>query len=304
MITGQNSSKDYSSNNLNINVTESVVNFDKSLINFKVPHFTPYNFNFFWSQYCEGSQKTYKWINKSKIFKKKQVCLLTMEANNSLQMTNKTNIHLSKKQKPVQFGTWLRWKNNEDRFYYQNKKTGKIQWNQPKEVKQRLDKSNWIEYKTLKGISFYCNILTKQQTYKRPLDININEQLKLPLVLFFKKHETKNETKIPLKDISKMKMIKINWVNTVQKDVTTINNKRLRQLVDNSVINYPNKKERRKAFIDLLKEKDVKFDEKWEKILKRIINDVRYRAIKTLKLRKEFFLMFQKDILEEKKRKK
>jgi hypothetical protein len=61
-----------------------------------------------------------------------------------------------------------------------------------------------------------------------------------------------------------------------------------------------NKKERKNAFINLLKEKNVKFDEKWEKVLKRIINDDRYRMIRTLKLRKEFFSKYQRDVLEEK----
>lgn len=291
----------YSSNNLNNNVTESVIHFNKSTTNIKIQHTIPLNFNFFWYDYCEGSVKTNKLTSGSNFLEKKSVRLLNGKINDFLQKMNKRIIDFPKKQKPCQFGNWFRWKNNENRFYYQNKKTGIIQWNQPIEVKQGLDKFNWIEFITLKGIRFYCNILTKEQTYKRPINTNINKHLKLPLILSFKKCEIQNKTKITLKDISQMKIIKINWANTLQKEITTINNERLNQLVDNSRIKYSNKKERKRAFINLLKEKYVRFDEKWEKVLKRIINDVRYRVITTLKLRKEFFFKYQKDLIEEKK---
>jgi len=124
--------------NLNICIKEPTINFNKSFSSFNVPCLISSNFNFFTDSHKKDSKKS---------------CVLRQNGSIFSNKGNENNAYFSKKQKPDQFGSWFRWKNIDDRFYYQNKITGNTQWDEPIDVKQGLNRSNWIQV-----VKMFCNV--------------------------------------------------------------------------------------------------------------------------------------------------
>ncbi|XP_013421515.1 pre-mRNA-processing factor 40 homolog A [Lingula anatina] len=145
-------------------------------------------------------------------------------------------------------------------------------------------KSNWTEHKAPDGRTYFYNATTKQSSWEKP------DELKTPAELLY--------SKCPWKE-HKADSGKVYFHNSQNKESRWTKPKELEDIdgesededkpVETKPISFKNKKEAIEAFKTLLKEKDVPSNTTWEQVMKLIINDPRYGALKHLNEKKQAF---------------
>jgi len=234
-----------------------------------------------------------------------------------------------KKQKPEKVGDWLVWKDQKTgKSYYQNTKTKQITWKQPKEVSDKdpterawkmcdklwdeTEKDNWVEYKTKEGVSFYTNIVTRKNTFERPPELDAVQKVEPAKSVYIDPETLKNSIPSQRKNKEKFKEITTHaskpkgrsWVNNVKSALQGLagdgTSKIIRKKKVTKKQKYDTKEERVDAFKDLLKDKGLGEKDKFDKFLRKIIADPRYRAITSHSERKKIFSEFQDELADRK----
>lgn len=172
----------------------------------------------------------------------------------------------------------------------------------PQQAPNQAPQENWVEYRTAEGVSFYSNIITRKTTFKRPQEMKAavaEEEMEEDHVAKIDptnlpKTNAAKETFKSIETVVNKAKEKKSWVHDVSGQLSGLNGKK-----KHVKKTYKNDDERDEAFKALLKEKKLTENDKWESFLRKIIADERYRAIKTLKQRKQVFEAYQKDIVDE-----
>ncbi|CAE7556512.1 PRP40A [Symbiodinium pilosum] len=163
-------------------------------------------------------------------------------------------------------GNWTEHTHSDGRRYYYNKVTKQSSWDKPeclKNADEKLNTTSWKEYKTADGRDYYYNPITKQSVWEMPAELKRLRGLA-------KEDESDDE-----KDSKPKKQEKEPEWNTPE--------------------------ERRNAFRQLLEDRGIKSNMKWEDALKLIQEDRRFVALTAAGERKQCFAEY---ITQSKKREK
>jgi len=146
--------------------------------------------------------------------------------------------------------------------YYHNKVTKKTQWDKPKEFDEYQQLKNieclWKEYKTKEGKKYYFNKTTNITQWTQPNEYKdyLERKEKIRQELAEKFNIKNNEDEI------------IKFQETSKID---------------------SKEEAQNSFLQLLKESEIETDWDWNKAIKKIINDARYKVLESVSEKKELF---------------
>eukprot|EP00928_Gymnodinium_smaydae_P087812 TRINITY_DN72008_c0_g1_i1.p1 TRINITY_DN72008_c0_g1~~TRINITY_DN72008_c0_g1_i1.p1 ORF type:complete len:580 (-),score=182.43 TRINITY_DN72008_c0_g1_i1:174-1913(-) len=159
---------------------------------------------------------------------------------------------------------WTEHQHSDGRRYYYNRVTKQSSWDKPDALKSQEEKANttsWKEYKTADGRDYFYNPITKQSVWEMPAELKRLRGLD-------KQDESDEEEKEEEKEEEP---------------------------------EYKTQEERRTAFKEVLEEKNIKANMKWEEALKLIQEDRRFNALTTAGERKQVFAEY---VTQKKKREK
>jgi len=149
---------------------------------------------------------------------------------------------------------WTEHTHSDGRRYYYNKVTKASSWDKPdvlKSSEEKANTTNWKEYKTADGRDYFYNPTTKQSVWEMPAELKAIRQMQKQ-----QQEESSDEQQEEEKEEEP---------------------------------EWNSQEERKKAFTDLLSEKNVKSTMKWEEVSKLIGEDRRFNALTTAGERKQVF---------------
>lgn len=151
---------------------------------------------------------------------------------------------------------WITYQANDGRRYYYNKVTKVTQWERPSEL-EKVDESNWMEFKTSENQLYYFNQLTKETTWTQPQELKDYNAKKV-------QSQVKVEEKIQ---------------PVLEKPTPVVE-----------------KKEETQDFVaifkQLLLDSKVEIDWDWNRAMKVICYDKRYKVIESIAEKKRIFQEF------------
>merc|ERR1740117_2614750 len=154
---------------------------------------------------------------------------------------------------------WTEHTHSDGRRYYYNKVSKASSWDKPECLKSSEEKQNttsWKEYKTADGRDYFYNPVTKQSVWEMPPEL---------------------------------KRIR----GIAQKEESDEEEKKEEEKKEEEAPEYATQEDRRTAFKDLLEEKSIKPNMKWEEALKLIQDDKRLHALQSAGERKQVFSEYQ-----------
>jgi len=152
---------------------------------------------------------------------------------------------------------WTEHTHSDGRRYYYNKVSKASSWDKPAILKSEVEKANttvWKEYKAADGRDYFYNPTTKQSVWEMPAELKA-----LRAVQNKEKEESSDEE----------------------------------QEEEPEKPEYANQKERKAAFVELLAEKKIKGNMKWEEAMKLMSEDRRFMALNSAGERKQAFAEWQ-----------
>lgn len=162
---------------------------------------------------------------------------------------------------------WTEHTHSDGRRYYYNRVTKASSWDKPECLKSSEEKANttsWKEYKTADGRDYFYNPVTKQSVWEMPAE------LKAIRAAQKKQEESSDEEQAASEE-------------------------------KEEAPEYATQEDRKRAFSELLTEKNVRSTMKWEEAMKLISEDRRFMALNTAGERKQAFAEY---ISQSKKREK
>ncbi|KAJ2852527.1 U1 snRNP protein [Coemansia brasiliensis] len=188
---------------------------------------------------------------------------------------------------------WIEYTSSDGRAYYYNRNTKITTWEKPDELKTPQERDSvWKEY-SKDGRPYWYNTVTKKSTWTRPdvfksqstnvirPDVNNNlsrEASRTPRV-------ASSRSKSPPRSQQPLRRSDSRGARSRPSESSSA-------VVDDHQLprrEYRTAEEAEKAFMDMLKRHRVSGDWSWEKMLRAVVNDPDYRALKTLPERKSAF---------------
>lgn len=151
---------------------------------------------------------------------------------------------------------WTEHTHNDGRRYYYNKESKQSSWDKPdalKTAEERMNTTSWKEYKTADGRDYYYNPVSKQSVWEMPVELKRIRGIAAAAAE--EQSEEEEEEKEPEPE-------------------------------------WKTPEERKAAFRELLTEKGVKSNMKWEEALKIVQEDRRFHALNTGGERKQEFSIY------------
>ncbi|KAJ1744316.1 U1 snRNP protein [Coemansia sp. RSA 989] len=188
---------------------------------------------------------------------------------------------------------WIEYTSPDGRAYYYNRNTKTTTWEKPDELKTPQERDSvWREY-SKDGRPYWYNTVTKKSTWTRPdvfksqsttivqphANTNISRDTSRP------PRATSSRSKSPTRNQQSLRQNESRGSRSRPSESSAA-------LVDDHQLprrEYRTAEEAENAFIDMLKRYKVCGDWSWEKMLRAVVNDPDYRALKTLPERKSAF---------------
>ncbi|KAI8050250.1 hypothetical protein BDF22DRAFT_696288 [Syncephalis plumigaleata] len=165
---------------------------------------------------------------------------------------------------------WTEHKAPDGKIYYYNRVTKQSAWEKPDELKSSDEKtatdSAWVEYTAAGGKKYYYNKNTKETTWTRPSELEESKQIRVA------SPSPRPVESSPVQTVDKLAVEKAEPIATPR-----------------DVSNLPPPKTPEEAFERVLHRIGVNLNWTWEQTMTAAVNYPEYRAIATLKERKDCF---------------
>ncbi|KAJ2449116.1 U1 snRNP protein [Coemansia sp. RSA 2336] len=188
---------------------------------------------------------------------------------------------------------WIEYTSPDGRAYYYNRDTKTTTWEKPDELKTPQERDSvWKEY-SKDGRPYWYNTVTKKSTWTRP---DVFKSQSTNIVQPNANANLPREISRPPRTMSSRSKSPIRSQQTLSQSDSRVPRSRPSEssaalLGDHQLPRreYRTAEEAEKAFMDMLKRHKVCGDWSWEKMLRAVVNDPDYRALKTLPERKAAF---------------